>query len=439
MMKYIKFLPVLFLAFMASCSAPQKPVESIGPLKDAFTSDSARTSFKKNLTENIIGKNLNLPLNDSTEKNWDQAFWGMELILDSSRSAETHIKNSFKYFSAGSLSFQRSMMEAAYTLFPSDLSGEISSVVVNTSDPKIFAMGVNYLTNFKSSGSGLYLSLMNKKFPGWQQNPILLCLGTYLTKPLNKMVTERPPLDDLLSCNFGKGMTVIFSFQRTDRNYTGLAVIRRPDGKFVRNSDGTIFNIPQLARAITNLPAYITNGNTPQGIFSMQGIDTSSNKFIGRTPNIQMVMPLESDAASFLHNKNIKDSLLSIEQYKNLLPDSWKNYFPAYESYYAGKAGRTEIISHGTTVDPSYYKGKSYYPNTPTLGCLSAKEIWSSDGSRWESDQAALVGALLSTGNTYGYVVVINLDNSPRPVVIDDVIINLLEAENHAVGLKSLN
>ena len=61
-----------------------------------------------------------------------------------------------------------------------------------------------------------------------------------------------------------------------------------------------------------------------------------------------------------------------------LLPAKLKNYSPLYESFYAGKAGRSEIIAHGTAINPEYYKGKQYYPYTPTQGCLSTKELWSS-------------------------------------------------------------
>jgi hypothetical protein len=270
---------------------------------------------------------------------------------------------------------------------------------------------------------------MHRKFPVWQTNPILFMLNNYLVKTPADYLKQRPSLIPLLAHTFGKDRTVIFSLQRNDRDYTGLVIVRKPDGKFVRNPDGTIFYVPQLARAITNLPSYITNGNTPQGIFSLQGVDTSSNIFIGKTTNIQLVMPFEAPPPVFMHIKNA-DTVWTLKMYADLLPHSWRSYFPVFESFYAGKAGRTEIIAHGTTVNPDFYKGKTYYPNTPTLGCLSAKEIWSDkDGSRLESDQAALAGAYLSTRSKKGYLVVVNLDDKKQPVVIDEVIMDILKAE----------
>jgi hypothetical protein len=121
----------------------------------------------------------------------------------------------------------------------------------------------------------------------------------------------------------------------------------------------------------------------------------------------------------------LKDSLLTdtawdIADYKKLLPGNLQNYFPLYHAYYAGKAGRTEIIAHGTTVNPEYYKGTPYYPHTPSQGCLSTKETW--NGKLIESDQLQLVYALLKAGGANGYCVVVELDDKNEPVTISDVL-----------------
>ena len=120
------------------------------------------------------------------------------------------------------------------------------------------------------------------------------------------------------------------------------------------------------------MPGYLTNGNTPQGIFKITGFDVSKGSFIGPTTNIQMVLPFE-------RSPDVADSIPQLlgHNYKNLLPASWQDYHPVFEAYYAGRAGRTEIIAHGTTVNPAYYKQQPWYPISPTQGCLCTKEIWS--------------------------------------------------------------
>src|SRR5690606_23300361 len=107
------------------------------------------------------------------------------------------------------------------------------------------------------------------------------------------------------------------------------------------------------------------------------------------------------------------------ENYQQIIPGSIRNYFPLYEAYYAGLAGRNEIIAHGTTVDPELYAGKPYYPLTPTMGCLCTKEIW--NGIREESDQQKLVNGLLSAGGANGYAVVIEIDDKEAPVTLEDL------------------
>jgi hypothetical protein len=210
-----------------------------------------------------------------------------------------------------------------------------------------------------------------------------------------------------------------------------LTIIKKPNGKFMRSADGAIFSIPHLARSASNLPGYLTNGNTPQGIFSIQGSEISKNIFIGATPNLQLVMPFEVSVGKYFHQPNMHDTTWSKKYYENLLPESWRNYEPIYEAFYAGKAGRTEIIAHGTTIDPEFYRGMPFYPNTPSLGCLTAKEIWSGiDGTCFVSDQLALMNAFFSVGVEAGYLVVIEIDGKQQPVVLDEIIMDILHAED---------
>ena len=116
----------------------------------------------------------------------------------------------------------------------------------------------------------------------------------------------------------------------------------------------------------------------------------------------------------------LTDSEWTIENYRNLLPRKLQNYLPIFGSFYAGMIGRNEIIVHGTTVDPELYANKPYYPLTPTMGCLTTKEIW--DGRRIESDQQQLVNALLKSGGSNGYTVVIEIEDKNGAVKLEEII-----------------
>ena len=144
---------------------------------------------------------------------------------------------------------------------------------------------------------------------------------------------------------------------------------------------------------------------------------------IGPTTNIQLLMPYETSPQNFFNEMGVSDSTWSEDVYKKLIPEPLKEYLPLYESFFASKAGRTEIIAHGTTVNPGYYITQPYYPLTPTEGCLCSKEIWSEvDGRRVESDQQKLVDALKRAGGANGYCIVIEIDDQQKPVSVNEIL-----------------
>jgi hypothetical protein len=351
------------------------------------------------------------------------AFWAMELIQYKNEFTDSVINSCFDNLNARSTEFQRSFLELVYTLYQNKFSYQVEAFVKETNHPKLFAMCADYLKR-----SGYDVNKMLEEFleinPLLVDHPIMIMLKHSLSNDLIAL----PPVEDLFGNSFEHKL-VIFSIQRSNRDYPGLLIIRKPDGKFLRDESGKIFSIPQLARAITDLPGYITNGNTPEGILSIQGIDFSKNVFIGPSPNLQLVLPYEVSPQKYFHNE-VSDTIWNKEFYSNLLPDSWKNYLPIYEAYYAGKAGRNEIIAHGTTIDPEFYKDKSYYPFTPSLGCLTTKELWSDvNGKIVESDQIILMNAFNDAGVDNGYFVVVNIDDQHKPISLDEIENLILNAE----------
>lgn len=423
-------LSVILFLILPFCILAQESV-----LIDSSTTAEARKQFKENLISNTIEKNLTLPLNIENEKHWMSAFWGMELILYKNSKSERALKQALNNYRNHTEEFNRAALEAAYTLYPREFIKQQDKILLQTKSAKHFAMAFNYLNRANPSVYNYYSfeKFAAKNFSDWKNNPILFMLHTKLLYEYKKI--NRPSLVDLLAHNFEENTYALFSLQRRNRDYPGLLIIRKLDGKFLRDDKGSIFNVSQLARAISNLPGYLTNGNTPQGIFSIQGVDTSKNVFIGRTPNIQLVLPFETDAKQYFHsNENlIWDEAL----YKKLLPYSWQQYTPIYESFYAGKAGRNEIIAHGTTIELDYYTGQPYYPHTPTLGCLCTVEVWNGDdGKRIYSGQSALINALKNLNAFKGYLIVVEIDDKNSPVTLNDILTEVLHAEKNFVKLE---
>lgn len=176
------------------------------------------------------------------------------------------------------------------------------------------------------------------------------------------------------------------------------------------------------------MPGYLTNGNTHEGVLSFQGCEVVENDYIGPTETIQLVLPYEASPAVFLHRG--REDPWSRAMYAALLPPSWRSYLRIYEASYAGAAGRNEIIAHGTTINPAYYRGEPFYPNTPSLGCLMAPETWSDvDGVRLAREQQHLVDAMRSTGFTDGDCLIINIDDRRERILHEEVRSIVEEAE----------
>ncbi len=367
-----------------------------------------------------INSNLLISVTDSTEENWQNAFDAMLLLNYKTPFINARIYSAMDSLEYRSTAFQKSILQLVYALYPKDFATQVVSLAKLTNDPKLFAMCSEYL--FMNNKKETYKKILLKRMEEIQLKDGAVTEIPFFTVLKNKLLLTRlkqPPVADLLSNTFLPNEMVVYSFQRKNRNYPGLVMVRSKNGKFIKDAGGKYFAIPQLARSGSNMPGYLTNGNTPQGIFKIFGFAVSQGSFIGPTTNIQMVLPHE-------HSADVADSVTRLlgDNYRFLLPVSWKNYFPFFEAYFAGKAGRTEIIAHGTTVNPAYYTKQPYYPLTPTQGCLCTKEIWSAvDGKRMQSDQQKLVDAVKKAGGADGYCIVIEIDDEQKPVSIKDVLL----------------
>lgn len=317
------------------------------------------------------------------------------------------------------LRLQRTALEIAYTLYQYDFNKSVEIINLNTQDPISFAISSLYLINSQNKEIEKTLKLLKEKFPNFKKNILLKCLDEDLRS--NNSYLSSAELKELLENPFQKGKTIIYTFHRKNRTYPGITIIKKPDGSFVRNEDGSLFHIPQLALSFSNLPYYIPNGNTPQGIYSIIGWYISPTETIGPTPNVLIRSPFEVDPDKFYHGMNEFNNW-SIKDYQALLPKSLQNYDQFYHSFYAGKIGRKLIIIHGSTDDISFFEGKTYYPLTPTRGCISSTEIWSEDtGKSLKSDQASLINRYKSSNSRNGFLVVLEIDNNEKPVHIEEI------------------
>ncbi|MBX2977188.1 MAG: hypothetical protein KF721_13745 [Ignavibacteriaceae bacterium] len=395
----MKSIFILLFVFVCSTFSQQIPISN-------FTKKEVRDSFYLQLKNHVLINNLQLELTDSNIEQWIEAFWAAGLILEKSPIIKESLAKVISDEKITNINLIRSALESAYTLYPSDFTPELKRFILRTDNPKLFAMSALHLFRNNFAKDSL-LNILRSRFPDFTQNPILKMLASRLSEDKK---LKPPPIKELVLNTF-PNESVIFVFQRKQRDFIGRAIIRNHKNQF-EIEDTKIFSIPVLARAISDLPGFITNGNTPQGIFSIQGTAYSSNRFIGSTENIQTVLPFEVKPSHFFHDSTIYTDEFSHQMYKNMLPKNWQEYFPIYEAFYAGKAGRNEIIFHGTTVDTSYYTGKPYAPYTPTLGCICSLELWDENsGERIFSDQQKFMDRFSKMIIKPSYLVVVEIDD----------------------------
>lgn len=335
--------------------------------------------------------------------------------------------------SAFSTDMQRAVLSTAYTHYASETAPQLKRLLPQLSTPRQFAIAayaVLKADNAPETRSWLG-AMWRWRFPEGATEPRLIALEHALVADRVAELAARPPLVDLLAAPMRAKLPVVYSFQRRDRQQIGLAMVRDANGRFVRNADGTHFQIPHLAMALTNLPGTITNGNTPQGLFTIVGAGTATNKWIGPTPYLESKVPIEASVAEFVHANEGTEWTESV--YESFLPQTWRNYFPFKEAFLAGRAGRDEMLLHGTTVNGDYYRGKSYFPYSPSAGCLVALETWSkADGRLEKSDQLSLAKAFTRDGTDRGYLIVVELDDRAAPVTFADIADDVKAAESLA-------
>ncbi|MBD3225897.1 MAG: hypothetical protein GF313_14305 [Caldithrix sp.] len=426
------FIIFVILIAITGCDCRDRDA-SFTNVKSDRTTTAQRQAFYGKLVAQIIEGAFLQGLSDSTEKAWQGAFWGMTLSRHRSDITRQAIETALTRYKHRSVAFRRALLEVMITVYPHQYIQNISSIFRQEREPRLFAMSLYYLSANTKDRTVLqsYRQRLYNTFPAWQEDPILLMAEVRLRRQMKTQKQEPPALVDLLANRFDGPLPVLFSIQREDRRFPGRLIVRKPDGQFLRTRAGNLFNVGQLAMAASNMPAYLTNGNAPQGVYSMQGFGRSDNVFIGPSATLQLRLPYEVSADTFFHNgSDVQNPDWSRSRYRQLLPASWRDYLPLYEAFYSGKAGRTAIIAHGTTISPDYYKDELCYPFTPSLGCLTTLEIWDDDtGCLSLSGQQALVSALKSNNIEYGYFVVVNKDDRQGPVAQAEILPHVLQAE----------
>jgi hypothetical protein len=400
-----------------------------------------RQLLLKDLHENVIGKAFLSPLDSNTEYRYEAACRAIVQFMLDNDTTQQGITQLFIQYDSLQHDTRRAMLETVYGVYPDQYIQSMQLLLAKETNPILFAIAASYSFRYDTAAvnSASIRKRIREQFPNYGNITVLAELDKYLN---NYTRYKAPAVNDLIELFRHQQIIkrkAIYSFQRHNRDYAGLAIVQNTDGTFMRYANGRLMVFEQLARSASGLPYFIPDGNTPQGVYSIQGTAVTYNKLIGPTPNLQLIMPYERKWTTYFHAGDStvwtpnNDMLWS---YLQLLPPSMRTMPWVTEAFYAGKAGRNSIIAHGTTIDPEYFRNKPWYPLTPTMGCLCAKELWNvSNGRLLVSDQFNLVSAFSSTTGNKGYLYVIDIDDQKKAVSKGEVekLVREFEAKRMAV------
>jgi hypothetical protein len=387
-----------------------------------FVLHHKRQLLYKDLHENVVGKAFLAPLDSNTEYRYEAACRAIVQFMLDNDTTQQGITELFVQYDSLQYDTKRAMLETVYGVYPHQYIQSIQLLLAKETNPMLFAIAAVYSYRYDTSATNVNTlkKRIREQFPAYCNIPVLAELEKYLTSSAGYKALTMAEIVDLFNYQQTVNKKTIYSFQRHNRNYAGMAIVQNADGSFVRYADGRLMVFQQLARSASGLPYFIPDGNTPQGVYSIQGTAVTYNKLIGPTPNLQLLLPFERKWTTYFQ---LSDTVVwnagydVLWSYLQLLPPAWRNLPLATEAFYAGKIGRNAIIAHGTTIDPDYFKNKPYYPLTPTMGCLCAKELWNvTNGRLVESDQLNLVNAFNATAGNKGYLYVIDIDDQQKAV-----------------------
>ncbi|MBW4522377.1 MAG: hypothetical protein KME16_22210 [Scytolyngbya sp. HA4215-MV1] len=373
------------------------------------------------------------PVTPVNEKHWRNILWTTAVVAPQEAFVADTITRIVGMTEHSGLSQPQmrtidAAMQVGTQLYLSDpalyanIGQQFFQTIERSPDPEWVAMALSGLAKSGLSPEevGRLSVRVRQRFPKWDQN---IYLYTTLREAANLLKPAAvPPLTDLLNWTIAPQQIHLYVICQPDRGVLCRAVLKDRQGNFARQN-GQLWSMPLLLRSIHGLNWNFVRGQTPQGIYRMEGVVSQpDNEFFrayGQFPLVNLYVPLEPGAREFLPGKpgGFRGNLSS---YQALLPTSWRNYFPLQQSYWAGRIGRSLFRIHGSGEAPDFFKGKERFPQdsynwNPTIGCLSALELYDQTGTLQQADMPKLLNALrMLGGNQFsGYLVVVEIPGEP--------------------------
>ncbi|MDX2242186.1 MAG: hypothetical protein NW224_15990 [Leptolyngbyaceae cyanobacterium bins.302] len=400
--------------------------------KKQQATSTARVLQRQKQERQVRPENYDLaqfPVNASNEDHWRHLLWTTAVVEPREAFVAEALNQILMLAVRSGLSNHQvrtidQAMKVSTQLYLSDpnfygsLGQRFVETIEQSPDPEWVAVALSALVKGKLSTTELtrLSSLVQSRFPGWSTNVYLQTTLQEIADAANAQAL--PPLKDLLEWEIAPRQLHLYVLCRSDRRVLCRTVLKDRNGQFVRQQ-GELWSVPLLLESIHELGWNFTRGQTPQGIFRIEGIvpqpDDEYFRAYGQFSLINLYVPFEAGAKQF-HPKRAGAFSGSLADYQALLPSSWQNYRPLQQSFWAGKAGRGLFRIHGSGESVDFFRGKDRavpesYNWNPTIGCLSARELYNEKGQLIHADMPKILGALRTVGgNSFsGYLIVADI------------------------------
>ena len=382
--------PALLLLFAIYCWAGICPAQQ----DHLFTQRQAQRNKTREL-KNMVDLTVRLPFHDSVAARWRSAGWAMELMQYRPAGFNERWPEFTQHFSQLNADLQWTLLQTWYSLYPGQDILSLQQLLPFAKTEKIKAL---LLVHLKAAG------MESGNVPFAESDPFYASPYFQAFEQWSLQKPSSITLDALMQNPILPGQSLIVSVQYRNRDKPGFLLIRDNVGNWIKNKRQQVVRFLQLARAVTNLPYFLTNGNTPQGLYKIVGLASSTNAWIGPTTNLQLVMPYETGNTGMFFT----DTTHARSQYAALL-GPYATLPGLWESFTAGQLGRSEIIAHGTAIPAVYYKNEPYYPLTPSLGCLCSPEQYKRSGNIKKSIQQQWIDRLQELPSLPSYLLVVEV------------------------------
>jgi hypothetical protein len=305
---------------------------------------------------------------------------------------------------------------------------QLEQLLTQGRNPKWVAMALSGLVNAGATPEQrqAWSDRLRQRFPQWSQN---VALYTTL-KEVADLDAPRslPPLNDLLNWQIAPQQPQMYVFCRPNRGVLCRAVLKDGNGQWVQE-DGQLWSVMLLGRSLHDLSWNFTRGQTPQGVYRIEGTtpqpDQQYFRAFGQFSLVNLFVPFEPGVRSFVVGQ--RGTVNTLAAYQQLLPPSWQNYFPMQQTYWAGKAGRGLFRIHGSGEAPDFFTNNRRYPDSagwnPAIGCLSAVELYDEAGQLQRADMPQILQQLTraGAGRLAGYLLVVDIPGEETPVTLEEM------------------